>query len=137
MRKEIFELIPQRPPFVMVDAFLGLSEGVSRTLLCVPEENVLVEEGEFTECGLIEHIAQSAAARVGHICLSRGEAVRIGYIGSVNNFSATMRPKVGDTVETTVEVLQEVLNITLIQARCQVNGVQVAECRMKIFLTEE
>ena len=41
---------------------------------------------------------------------------------------------VGDTIYTTIEVIQEVFNITLIRAVCRVNDVEIATCKMKIFL---
>ena len=59
---EIVEYIPQRPPIVMADAFYGIGEdGCARSGLTVCEDNIFVEEGALSECGLIEHIAQSAA----------------------------------------------------------------------------
>jgi hypothetical protein len=93
-----------------------------------------VDNGEFSECGLIEHIAQSAAARVGYIFKSQNQTIPIGYIGAVNDFSLVENPKVGDTITTTIEVIQEVFNITLIKALCVVDGKEVAACKMKIFL---
>ena len=65
---EIVEYIPQRPPIVMADAFYGIGEdGCARSGLTVCEDNIFVEEGALSECGLIEHIAQSAALRAGYM----------------------------------------------------------------------
>lgn len=133
-KTNILELIPQRMPIVMVEEFLGIEENMSRTCLAISEGNIFVDKGEFSECGLIEHIAQSAAARVGYIFKSRNQAIPIGYIGAVNDFVLVENPKVGDIITTTIEVIQEVFNITLIKALCVVNGKEVASCKMKIFL---
>ena len=57
----ILDLIPQRAPIVMVDEFLGIQENLSRTRLTVSKENIFVDNDRMSECGLIEHIAQSAA----------------------------------------------------------------------------
>lgn len=132
----ILELIPQRHPIVMVDKFLGIEDNVSRTEFIILEDNIFVDNGEFSECGLIEHIAQSAAARVGYIFKTKDMPIPIGYIGSVNDFKLIENPRVGDTISTTVEILQEVFNITLIKAHCVVNGKEVATCKMKIFLDQ-
>jgi predicted hotdog family 3-hydroxylacyl-ACP dehydratase len=118
----------------MVEEFLGIEDNVSRTSLSVKEDNIFVDNDTLSECGLIEHIAQSAAARVGHIFNTLNRPIPIGYIGSVNDFAISVHPKVGDTVYTTVEVIQEVFNITLIRAVCKVNDVEIATCKMKIFL---
>jgi len=132
----ILELIPQREPIVMVDEFLGMGEAVSKTRFTVREDNLFVDNGQLSECGLIEHIAQSAAARIGYIFKSKNEPVPIGYIGSVNDFIFSRAVKPGETIETTVKVLQEVLNITLIEARCYINDKEVASSKMKIFIKE-
>ena len=134
---DILELIPQRHPIVMVDKFLGIEDNVSRTEFTILEDNIFVNNGEFSECGLIEHIAQSAAARVGYVFKSKDMPIPIGYIGSVNDFSLVENPRVGDTISTTVEILQEVFNITLIKAHCVVNDKEVATCKMKIFLAND
>lgn len=130
----ILDLIPQRAPIVMVDEFLGFDNNVSRTRFTVYNDNIFVNNGEFSECGLIEHIAQSAAARVGYIFKSKNLPIPIGYIGSINNFVIYQNPKVGEAINTTIEIIQEVFNITLIQAYCHIDGKEIASCRMKIFL---
>lgn len=130
----ILDLIPQRAPIVMVDEFLGIDNNVSRTRFTVYNDNIFVNNGEFSECGVIEHIAQSAAARMGYIFKSKNLPIPIGYIGSINNFVIYQNPKVGEAINTTIEIIQEVFNITLIQAYCHIDGEEIASCRMKIFL---
>lgn len=118
----------------MVDEFLGIEGNMSRTRFTVREDNIFVNDNKLSECGLIEHIAQSAAARVGHIFKSNNKPVPIGYIGSVNDFTITENPKAGDVISTEIEIIQEVFSITLIQAHCYVDGNETAACKMKIFL---
>ena len=122
----ILDLIPQRAPIVMVDEFLGIDNNVSRTRFTVKEENIFVDDNQLSECGLIEHIAQSAAARVGFIFKSKQQPIPIGYIGSVNNFELNKLPQVGDDISTTIEIIQEVFNITLIKASCCIGDEVVA-----------
>lgn len=132
----IIDLIPQRAPIVMVDEFLGIDGNVSKTRFTIHEDNIFVDENRISECGIIEHIAQSAAARVGYIFKSNNQPIPIGYIGSVNNFELKRHPQIGETISTTIEVIQEVFTITLIQAHCYVNDTEVASCKMKIFLEQ-
>lgn len=132
----ILDLIPQRAPIVMVDEFLGIDNNVSRTRFTVKEENIFVDDNQLSECGLIEHIAQSAAARVGFIFKSKQQPIPIGYIGSVNNFELNKLPHVGDDISTTIEIIQEVFNITLIKASCCIGDEEIASCKMKIFLEQ-
>lgn len=111
---KILELIPQRPPIVMVDEFLGLEDNISRTCFTVRKNNIFVDNDFFSECGLIEHIAQSSAARVGYIFKTKNQNIPIGYIGSINDFVLVENPKLGDKIDTTIEILHEVFNITMI-----------------------
>lgn len=132
----IEELIPQRHPIVMVDALERIEEGVSYTTLEVREENLFVEQGHMSECGLIEHVAQSAAARIGYLFLQRGERVPIGYIGSVNHLRLERQPNVGEQLTTSIRILQEVFQVSLIEATVQSGEEQIATMRMKIFLEQ-
>lgn len=136
MNREILELIPQRAPIVMVDHFLGLEDGISTTCLEIREDNIFCDGGRMNECGIIEHMAQSAAARVGHICRQEGREVPLGFIGAVNAFTAARQPEVGETLTTTIEVIQQVFSVSLVRAVSCVDGEEVASCRMKIFLQE-
>jgi len=121
----------------MVDEFLGIGDdGVSRTRLTVRADNLFVENGLLDECGILEHIAQSAAARVGCLCRERGQEVPLGYIGSINDFRLTAHPAVNDEIITSIAIIQEVFNISLIEARCTVGGDCIAVCRMKIYLEQ-
>lgn len=63
---EIQALLPQRPPIIMVDQFYGMDETGSYSSLTIDSDNLFVRNGQLDECGLIEHIAQSAAARIGY-----------------------------------------------------------------------
>lgn len=132
----IEELIPQRAPIVMVDRLTSIEEGVSYTELEVRADNLFVERGVLSECGLIEHIAQSAAARIGYLFRTRGEAVPIGYIGSVNQFALGRLPRVGERLTTSIRVLQEVYQVSLVEAEVRSGEEVVASSRMKIFLEQ-
>ena len=61
--EEVFRLIPQRPPMVMVDVLYSADETGGQTGLTVSASNVFCISGHLAEPGLIEHSAQSAAAK--------------------------------------------------------------------------
>ena len=119
---------------VMVDEFVGITDGISETKLTIASKNIFIENDYLTECGIIEHIAQSAAARVGYICKSEQKPISIGYIGAVSNFDCLRLPRVSEILDTKIEIVQEVFNITLISANCFVGEEKIASCQMKIFL---
>ena len=61
----IIELIPQRNPFVMVDKLLSATETTAHTSFEIKAGNILLNNGFFSEAGLVENIAQTAAAHAG------------------------------------------------------------------------
>lgn len=134
--REITDFIPQRAPIVMVDEFFGVDGDLSVSGLTVAEDNIFCEVGVLSDCGVIEHIAQSAALRVGYIYKSAGREVPLGFIGSVNKLKIYALPNIGETLRTEIRVEQEVMNITLISAVSRVADKMIAECKMKIYLQE-
>lgn len=128
----IAALIPQKAPFVMVGELLHCNENITRTSFLIKAENVMVSDGEFTEGGLIENIAQTAAARSGYMA-QNGEPVKDGYIASVKNFEVQKLAKVGDELITEVTVVDQVFDTTIISGTITRNGIVVAKGEMSIF----
>ncbi|MDR0582612.1 MAG: hydroxymyristoyl-ACP dehydratase [Prevotellaceae bacterium] len=133
---QITEYIPQRSPIVMVDTLFGVEGEYSYSGLTVAPDNIFVENGRLNEPGIIEHIAQSCALRVGYICKQQCQPIPVGYIAAVKNMVFTSAPAVGDTVVTTVKILQEILDVTLVAAEVRNGETPVATCEMKIFLNK-
>lgn len=113
----ILGLIPQRPPIVMVDSFFGIEENCSYSGLTITSDNIFCEAGKLQEPGVIEHIAQSAAARIGFIYTRQGAQVPLGFIGSVDKLKIYNLPEVGIKLFTEITVVQEVFDITLVSAK--------------------
>lgn len=130
------ELIPQRPPFVMIDRLMSSDEVYSTTELEVRNDNIFVEDDRLTASGLIENIAQTCAARIGYINLSSGQPVKIGVIGSISNLTITRTPKVGEKLTTTIQLLEEVFNVTMVLASIKVGDEEIVSANMKIALTD-
>ena len=138
----ILELLPQQPPFVVVDELLHSDSTITKTILTVREENLFYENGMLSESGLIENIAQTCAARMGFInsfIKSDGLAptnIKIGFIGAIKNLVIEELPKLGETLTTTVDVTSEIFSITMVNAKVEVEEKLIASCEMKIALTD-
>lgn len=132
----IEELIPQRPPFVMIDRLVSSDEIYSVTELSICEDNLFVEEGRLSASGLIENIAQTCAARIGYINLNHGQTVKIGVIGSISNLNIERTPKVGEKLTTTIKLLEEVFQMTLVEAVIASDNEEIVHANMKIALTD-
>ncbi|MBO7595379.1 MAG: hydroxymyristoyl-ACP dehydratase [Salinivirgaceae bacterium] len=131
---DIAKLIPQRPPIVMVSHFFGATETEAETGLEISAGNIFCKNNKLTEPGLIEHIAQSAAAFAGFNAIGAGQKVVLGYIGEIKKLTINSLPQVGKMIETRIGIVSEVMNVLLMSARSTVDGQTVAECSIKLFM---
>ena len=79
-RSEIESFIPQRDPFIAIHELLQATDEFAITQFKVLAESIFVIDGVLGEPGLIENIAQTAAAQMGYVCKQKGISVPIGYI---------------------------------------------------------
>ena len=133
----IEELLPQRKPFIMLDALTHFDETTTHTRMKVTRDNIFVENNELSEAGVMENIAQTCAARMGYInkYIHSGK-VKLGFIGSVKNLVIEELPKTGDELKTTIDVVSEVFSITLVNAKAEVADKLIASCEMKISISD-
>ncbi len=134
---DIHELLPQQEPFVMIDKLCHYDKDMTVTATVIKEDNIFVENGVFTESGLIENIAQSCAARIGYInkyILKKG--IQLGFIGAVRNLSLYRNPNVGEKIETTIMTIEEIFGMTLVTAAVKIGNETIAESEMKIALSD-
>jgi len=118
----------------MVDSLFECDEKYVRTGFTPGAGNIFSEGGYFTEPGLIENMAQSAAAGTGYFYNSQNKPSPVGYIGAIKDFSLSKLPGVNETFTTEVKVVAEVMNASVIKGNITCNGEEIASCEMKIFL---
>lgn len=132
---DICQYIPQRQPIVMLDSFYGIDDnGMSLSGLTILPDNIFVEDEHIIDSGIIEHIAQSGAMRIGYESVQAGGAVRLGLIGSVNKLTINRLPKVGETMLTSIVFEAQVGDVTLIGATVRIGDEVVAEGKMKVAM---
>ena len=137
-RIDVLTLLPQRPPFVMIDRLTHFDEAVTTTQLTVRTDNLFTEaDGHLNPCALVENIAQTCAARMGYInrYIYR-QRVRLGYIGGIKNLQVLRTPRVGELLTTSIEVMQEVMKLTLVNATVRVGDEVIVTAEMKIALSD-
>ena len=62
--------------------------------------------------------------------------MKIGVIGSISNLNIARTPKVGEHLVTTIKLLEEVFQVTLVEAIVKSDDEVLAQCNMKIALTD-
>ena len=133
---DILTLIPQRPPFVMVDRLLHFDTQTTITEFEVRADNIFVDDGKLSSEGLVENIAQTCAARMGYISLMSHTPVKVGVIGAISNMTINFLPQCGARLTTRIDLLEEVFQMTLVNAQVTVGEEVVASANMKIALTD-
>lgn len=132
----ITDLLPQRPPFLMIDRLTEFDPAEATAEFEVKADNLFAENGHLSAPGLIENVAQTCAARIGYINRLDNQTVKLGFIGAIRNFHAFRLPAAGERLSTTVTVREEMFGMTLVDASVRSGNETIAECEMKIALSE-
>lgn len=133
----IKKYIPQREPMMMVDTLISHSEELTKSAFTIANDNVFVSDGKFSEAGLLENMAQTAALGKGYEYAQKNEKPPLGFIGAVKNFKVFHLPKVNETVETQISIKHQVLNASIVDAVVRNNDKDLASCELKIFLNPQ
>lgn len=133
----ITDYIPQRQPMVMIGRLLRSDEKVTVTSLVIRPDNLFVEGGLFREPGLIENMAQTAAAGAGYRAKQSGRDPLPGFIGGIRDLFIAGLPKAGDEIVTEAAVEHEIFDATVVRAKVTLTGKIIAGCELKIFLIKQ
>jgi len=134
---KIKKYIPQREPMIMVGDLLSYEETIAKSSFVIDEDNIFVKDGCFSEAGLLENMAQTAALGKGYEFSLLHKAVPLGFIGGVRNFVVKAIPKVNDELQTIITVKHKMMNVTMADAQVFVDDVLQASCELKIFINPE
>lgn len=135
-KEEITAYIPQRPPIVMISSLLEAGDKHIRTGFDIAADNVFVAEGLLQAPGLVENIAQTAAARIGYLAKKNNVPVPLGFIGAIQNLEIIELPHAGTSLETEIVIEHEVFNATVVHGSVKQEGRLMARCDMKIFVSQ-
>ena len=132
---DIRHLIPQKTPFVMVDALMDFSKTLVLSSFKISKDNLFVENSVLLESGLIENMAQTVALHTGYDYFLRGEEAPTGYIGSIKKIDVLTLPKVNESVTTEATILHEFMGVTMVEVKVyNVNQEIIAFGEMKTII---
>jgi len=135
-RDTIVRYIPQRDPIVMIHNLVETGDDFAHTQFLIEANTLFVAGGVLAEPGLVENMAQTAAAHVGYQCLAKNIPVPIGYIAAVKDLVILKCPNLNSLIETHVRIVNQVMNITIIHGEVKQDGMMIASCEMKIFVQQ-
>lgn len=134
---DIKTLIPQRPPFVLIDKllFADLTKAISSWK--IEPTSLFVDNNILSPSAVLENIAQTAAAHLGYINIysNENQEVKIGLVGAVSNLEIFDSIYVNDILTTEVQILEQIADLKLISAKVTRNNDLLATAEMKIALT--
>jgi len=134
---DIDSLLLQQPPFRFVsrlDAFDPSEVVVSFT---PGPGNLLMENGCLSAAGVMEHMAQANAARLGYLCVYVLKTpVNIGFIGQIRDFTLHRLPREGETITTHVSLRYEVFNVSLCEVEVRSGEELLASATIKTATKE-
>lgn len=129
---DITDLIPQRPPMLMVQRMLSCEDTKATTELDIVGDNIFVEDGCMEESGIIENIAQTAAVMQGWKFRNQADAAEIRYLCEIRNLTISQLPSVGETLKTTVEVKASAAGVIMVSCHSETASGVVADGTLKI-----
>lgn len=103
---EIHHYLPHRPPMLMVDCIVAMDSEKVETIFTVNNDNIFVENGLFTEPGLIENAAQTCSAIVAKSYFTdedddnASDVNVIGFISSIKKIEILTLPPAGSDIKT-------------------------------------
>jgi 3-hydroxyacyl-[acyl-carrier-protein] dehydratase len=133
-RNDIQKLIPQRAPIVMIDNLMNADEQHAVTSFKVERDNLFSAGGYLTEPGLIENIAQTAAAHAGYQYTQKNLPVPLGFIAAIRKLSVHSLPLVNSELTTTVKIVNNVMNVTIVEGKIELLDRIICQCEMRIFI---
>ena len=118
----------------MIDRLVSAADAITTTSLMVREDNVFCEDGRLREAGLIENMAQTAAAGAGLKPGVENGDPPMGFIGGIKNLRIYALPAIGTELLTSVSLEHEVFDATVVNGKIVDGKNLIAECELKIFL---
>ena len=130
------DLLPHRPPMVLVEEVVHLDEaaGTVRCLCRLPLDSGLVTGGSGPRMIVIEMLAQSAACLKGWTELRRGNPVRPAYLVRVDDLGIGRAPDPGEAVVVEAREARGVADYFIYEARAEAGGEVLASGTLRFMV---
>lgn len=140
----IATLIPHREPMVMVDRVVSLDGLQTKTAYHITPKNLFISNGELSEMGMIENVAQSSFIFLHYFFEEQDEDMwkkeheTLGFISAITSAEVFFTPRVDQILETTTRTelvfSSDSLKICNIEGSVSVDGKIALQTSMKMLL---
>lgn len=140
---EIRNFLPHRDPMLMVDLIIAIDDQSVETTFVVTEKCIFVENGCFSESGLIENAAQTCSAIVAQNYFVEGATPvqLVGFIGAIKKLSIKELPLVNQTLISKAKLISKMdtedFVLCLIECTIFAKEKVLLETEMNLFIKEQ
>ena len=135
MSSAIEELLPHRPPMRWVDALVECTDTTAVATVRIRPEHFAVKDGVLLETALVECVAQTVAAALGHRMRASGNSggANQGMLAAVTGFKVLAQPKVGQTLTVEAHEVKRLGPMLLVAATITCDGELVATGELSLY----
>lgn len=128
MSVPVEKLIPHQPPMRWINALVSCTDTAAVATACFQPADFPVVDGALLESALVECVAQTVAAALGHRAQSHPSFDRKtgGVLAAVSSFQIKSRPPLGKTLQIEVRELKRFGPMLLVSGVISCEGRLVA-----------
>jgi predicted hotdog family 3-hydroxylacyl-ACP dehydratase len=135
MSNAIEELLPHRPPMRWIDALTDCTDTSAVATVTFPGDSLAVANGQVLETALVECVAQTVAAAMGHRARASGRTglpIR-GMLTSVSDFRILACAPAGKLLRIEVRELRRLGMMLMVSGTVSCEGRMVASGEMTLY----
>src|SRR5437016_1887370 len=135
MSVAIETLIPHRPPMRWIEALTDCTDTTASAIACFNSGHFALADGLVHETALVECVAQTAAAALGHRAQMLGQAGggANGMLAAVSNFRIRSRPPMGKQLRIEVRELRRFGPMLLVSGVVSCEGQRIASGELTLY----
>lgn len=139
---DVKKFLPHGIPMLMVDDFFVINDQTIGTCFTINASNIFVVNGQLSEVGLVENIAQSCSINVGQTFFGPEDKENnsdvIGFISSIKYIHIYAMPNVNERITSSATLISRFdgdnFSICTMQGEIKCNDVKILECELKLFI---
>ena len=130
-------LVPHRPPLLLIDKLVEVTEDGAVVEAQMKETNPLVDEtGRVDPLVFLEIMAQAYAAAKGYRDLLNGQIPGKGFLVGIRNFRVSDGARVGDTLHVSVRTVASIGGFSVAGTSVAKAGVTISSAELKLWVPE-
>lgn len=133
-RHGIADLLPHRPPMLLLDEMLAYDATAARASTTIRETSLFLDGAAVPVHIGLEYMAQACGAHAGALARDRGEPVKIGFLLGTRQYRAYVPCfRIGERLIVTVSVTYLDGEMGAFDCRIEIGGNLAAEAQLTVY----